>query len=118
MKEIIIGLAIALALSLLGNAALGWQWLQARDRATAAESARDQWQSQAETCGKSVTQLQTKAAAQKKAGAASAAAAATQAQGHDQKADAILSAPAAVRGEDCKSAATRAAGWLKGRAAP
>lgn len=114
-----------LALSLALNAALGWAYLGQRDKTTKAETAvtameqqRDGARAAASACSDAVEDLRTVAdqrAAEAKAARAEAAA---KARGHNKKADAILSTPAAVPGDDCRSAQVRVADWIKGRAKP
>ena len=115
----------ALALSIALNAALGWAYLGQRDKTTKAETAvtsmeqqRDGARAAASACSDAVEDLRTVAdqrAAEAKAARAEAAA---KAMGHAKKADSILATPAAVPGDDCRSAQVRVADWLKGRAKP
>lgn len=118
---ILLGLALSLAL----NAALGWAYLGQRDKTTEAQSAvtameqqRDGARAVASACSDAVEDLRTVAdqrAAEAKAARAEAAA---KARGHNKKADSILATPAAVPGDDCRSAQVRVSDWLKGRAKP
>ena len=115
----------ALALSLALNAALGWAYLGQRDKTTEAQSAvtameqqRDGARAVASACSDAVEDLRTvadKRAAEAKAARAEAAA---KARGHNKKADSILATPAAVPGDDCRSAQVRVSEWLNGRARP
>lgn len=115
----------AAGLSLALNAALGWAYLGQRDKTTKAESAvtameqqRDGAREAASACSDAVEDLRTvadKRAAEAKAARAEAAA---KARGHNKKADSILATPAAVPGDDCRSAQVRVSDWLKGRAKP
>lgn len=115
----------ALALSLALNAALGWAYLGQRDKTTEAQSAatameqqRDGARAAASACSDAVEDLRNVAdqrAAEAKAARAEAAA---KAMGHNKKADSILATPAAVPGDDCRSAQVRVSDWLKGRAKP
>lgn len=118
---ILFGLALSLAL----NAALGLAYLGQRDKTTEAQSAvtameqqRDGARAVASACSDAVEDLRNVAdqrAAEAKAARAEAAA---KARGHNKKADSILATPAAVPGDDCRSAQVRVADWLKGRAKP
>lgn len=118
---ILFGLALSLAL----NAALGLAYLGQRDKTTEAQSAvtamerqRDVARAVASACSDAVEDLRNVAdqrAAEAKAARAEAAA---KARGHNKKADSILATPAAVPGDDCRSAQVRVADWLKGRAKP
>lgn len=115
----------AAGLSLALNAALGWAYLGQRDKTTKAETAvtameqqRDGAREAASACSDAVEDLRTvadKRAAEAKAARALAAASA---RAHNKKADDILSTPAAVPGDDCRSAQVRVSDWLKGRAKP
>lgn len=118
MNPIATAVLVALGLSLAGNAGLSYLLLDARDRATAAESSRDQWKGSAETCSASVDELQKQAARRLKESAAATEAARVKALEGFKAADRILSTPASTPGDDCKSAQDRAAEWLKGRARP
>lgn len=120
-SPILWGLALSLAL----NAALGWAYLGQRDKTTEAQSAvtameqqRDGARAAASACSDAVEDLRTVAdqrAAEAKAARAEAAA---KARGHNKKADSILSTPAAVPSDDCRSAQVRVSEWIKGRAKP
>lgn len=108
-------LAIVLAISLLANAGLTYIYLGARDDVAAADSLARQAKSAAQTCSDSVDQLQLLArdnAAKSRKAIAAAAARATTA---DQRADDVLSTPATVPGNDCRSAQDRASKWLRTR---
>lgn len=115
MTPILIASAVVLAISLISNFGLTYVYLGARDDVTQAEAARDTASSAATTCSASVDDL-TKAAKDQQAQATQALAAAeAKARTRNQRADAILSRPATVPGNDCKSAGDRASEWLKGR---
>ena len=107
-------IAIVLAISLLANTALGYAYLGQRDEAIEAASDRDAARGVAETCSKSVDDLQVKAAKRAKDAAPARAAAAASAASADKKADEILTTPASAS-DDCTAAAQRADKWLKGR---
>ena len=113
---------IALALSVLVNAALGWAWLAARSdadeqsaRVQAIRVERDHATATAQACSASVQQLSELAEQRAREAAQARAAAHSRAQQHNQRADAILAAPAAVPGDDYASARMRVDAWLKGR---
>lgn len=90
----------------------------ARDKAATAIAQRDQVRADATACSDATEALRI-LADQRKAEADKARAAAKRAAAsHEQRADAILSKPASVPGDDCRSAAARAEAWLAGRAKP
>ena len=114
---------IALAISVAANAALGWAYLGQRDDTATAqadlrgmEGQRDGARQIASECSDSVEALRDLAAQRVRDAAPARAAAAGKAQGHNQKADTILSTPAPVPGDVCASAQARVDDWLKGRA--
>ncbi|CAN7184941.1 hypothetical protein [Acidovorax sp. LjRoot117] len=116
---------IALVISLTANATLGWAYLGQRDDTTEAKTAlrdmegqRDGARQAASECSDSVEALRDLAAQRARDAAPARAAAAGKAQGHNQRADTILSTPAPVPGDVCASAQTRVDDWLKGRAKP
>lgn len=106
-------LSIILALSLIGNAALGYAYLSKRDTAVAATTNLEHAGADVKTCNASVDNLGTQAKANAEAAAPARKAAASAAAVKNAKADAILSTPAAVPGNDCKSATARANDWFK-----
>jgi hypothetical protein len=111
-------LALALALSVAGNAALGWKWLGARDQVAVATTERDDARAAASACSDAtddLRELTDKRGAQAKRAQAAARDAAGRREGRAQE---ILSTPAAAPGDDCGSARMRVDGWLKGRAEP
>lgn len=111
-------LAGLLVASLLGNAALGWAWIGARDGRAKAISERDAAQQLARECSRETERLAAladeRAATSKKAQAV----ARTAALAREQLAQSILSTPPAIPGDDCGSAMVRVDAWLSGRAAP
>ncbi len=112
------GWAWVLALSVAGNAALGWAWLGARDGVSIATVERDDARAAASACSdatEALRELADKRAAKAKQAQDDARQAAGRRQGRAQE---ILSTPAAMPGDDCGSARVRVDGWLKGRAAP
>lgn len=120
-SPILWGLALSLAL----NAALGWAYLGQRDKTTEAQSAvtameqqRDGARAAASACSDAVEDIRTMADKRATEAKAARAAAAVQTRSHNEKADTILSTPAAAPGDDCRSAQVRVSDWLKGRAKP
>ena len=114
---------IALAISLAANAALGWAYLGQRDETATAradlrgmEGQRDGARGAASACSDSLDDLRDLAAQRARDAAPARAAAAGKAQGHNQRADVILSTPAPVPGDVCASAQTRVDEWLADRA--
>lgn len=121
MNPLLIGLAISVA----ANAALGWAYLGQRDDTTEARTAlrdmegqRDGARQAASACSDSVDDLRELANKRARDAAPARAAAVSAAQGHNQRADQILAAPAPVPGDVCASAQARVDEWLKGRAEP
>jgi hypothetical protein len=111
-------LALALGVSVAGNAALGWVWLGARDQVAIATTERDDARAAASACSDAtddLRELADKRGAEAKRAQAAAREAAGRREGRAQQ---ILSTPAALPGDDCGSARVRVDRWLKGRAAP
>lgn len=107
--------SIALALSLAGNAGLGWLYLDKRDELATTEADLSHAEGEAKSCSDSVAKLgQLSITRAADAAVARALAAASAATGY-QKADEILSTGPSTPGDDCKSAKDRKASWLKGR---
>jgi hypothetical protein len=79
---------------------------------------RDGIRQVASECSASVDDLRKLAERRYIVAAPARAAAASAAQGHNQRADVILSTPAPVPGDSCASAQARVDDWLKGRAKP
>ena len=107
------------------NAVTTWAYLAQRDAAAVAKTAlhdmrdqRDGAREAASACTDAVDDLRTLADRRAKEAEEARRAAAKRAQGHNQRADAILAAPPAVPGDACASAQVRVDEWLKGRAAP
>lgn len=116
---------IALAISVAANAALGWAYLGQRDETATAqaelravEGQRDGARQAASACSDSVDDLRELADRRAREAAPARAAAASATQGHNQRADLILSTPAPVPGDACASAQARVDEWLKGRVKP
>lgn len=114
--------AVALAVSLCINAALGWLWLAARNdvaagkaRIEAVQQERDVALITAQACSDGVARLQRLAESRTREAAQARRAAQAKARQHAVRADAVLSTPPAVRGDDCASARARVRGWLKAR---
>lgn len=115
--SIVQALALALALSIASNAALGWAWLGARDQVATTTSERDNARAAASACS-DATEALRELADKRGAEAARAQAEARKAASHREgRAQQILSTPAALPGDDCGSARVRVDGWLNGRAA-
>lgn len=113
---IIVGLGAGLALSLAGTAFVTDAYLGKRDELTKVEGQRAAISSAADACTQSVDGIRTAAAAQTKVALIATAAAKEKGKKLDAAADEILSTPATVPGDDCKSAQERAAAWLSRRA--
>jgi septal ring factor EnvC (AmiA/AmiB activator) len=116
---------IALAISVAMNAALGWAYLGQRDDTATVQAElrgmqdqRDGARQAASACSDSVDDLRELANKRAREAAPARAAAASAAQGHNQRADQILAAPAPVPGDVCASAQARVDHWLKGRVKP
>ena len=112
-------------ISIALNAVLGWAYLGQRDDTTEAKTAlrdmqgqRDGAREAASACSDAVDDLRTLADQRAQEADAARAQARKAAAGRNARADAILSAPPAVPGDDCASARVRVDQWLKGRAAP
>lgn len=114
MNPILLGLAIALAISLSGNAGLSYLYLDKRDEAVQATGERDQARGAASACSDATEDLRNLADKRAKEAKTARAAAATAAKDRDQKADEIMSTPASDT-DDCKAAQHRVDNWLKGR---
>ena len=108
---------IIIAILLASNAAVGWAWLQARDRVAELDVLHQAAVGAADQCSRSVVDLQDQAKAQAAKARPAIAAAAKTAQAHDTRADQILVAQPSVAGNDCASAQARIDEWLANRAA-
>ncbi|RYF78131.1 MAG: hypothetical protein EOO29_20150 [Comamonadaceae bacterium] len=111
--------------SLAANAVLGWAYLGQRDETATAradlrgmQGQRDGARGAASACSDSLDDLRELTDRRAREAAPARTAAASQAQGHNEKADTILAAPALVPGDSCASAQARVDDWLKGRATP
>lgn len=118
MNPIFLALAIALALSLAGNAAMGWAWLGTRDDLASALVRQQAAEGAAQQCSEGVAALQARAAAAARASAVQRAAAAASAAAGDARADVILASPPSTPADDCKSAVDQVDQWLQSRARP
>lgn len=108
-------LLLALALSVAGNAAIGWAWLHQRDRAAVAVAALDEAQAAGKACTEAVNGL-AKLATDRAAAAKTERAAARKAAGRlQQRADRTLATAPAVPGDMCKSMQRLGDDWLKER---
>lgn len=107
---------IALLISLASNAALGWAWLGARDDVTALTGQRDEARADASACSDATEALREQADKRAAEAKKATAAARTAAADKQSRAQAILSTPPSVPGNDCASARDRADDWLHGRA--
>lgn len=113
----------AAVLSIAGNAGQAWLYLGLRDELTLAKAAtgareeeRDTARQEASACSDAVDDLRTLADQRAKEATTARATAAARANAAAQRADRILSAPAAVPSDDCASARVRVDAWLQGRA--
>lgn len=106
---------LALAISLAGNAALGWAWQGARDGREAAVLERDSARFDASACSDATDDLRTLADQRSKDAAAARTAAANAARTHAQRADRTLSKAPAAPGDMCKSMQALGDEWLRER---
>lgn len=107
-----------LASSLAGNAALGWAWVGARERAATSVLQRDDARAAASACSDATEDLRDLADKRSAEAKKAQAAARADASGRQQAAHTILSTPPAVPGDACASAQARIDGWLRGRVRP
>ncbi len=112
----IIGLALAASVAV--NALQARMYLVQRDELTVATKDRDDARSLATACSDATADLRTLADQRAADAKAARQAADAQARGYQQAAQIQLSTPAAVPGDDCRSAQIRAQTWLQGRAKP
>lgn len=117
---------IAGAASMAANVLLGVAWLNQREELAAqaqiyhAQTQRLEEQRQtamdaAQMCSSQVERLAAQAKRRAAEADAARVVAAQQAAQHNLRADAVLSAPAAVPGDDCASAQVRAEQWIRMR---
>jgi uncharacterized protein HemX len=106
---------IVLGLSLASNAAL-WHFLRgAQDERAAAEAKFDTQRQATEQCNASIDRLEQQAKQRDAENTELRKEAATRRRAQESLAQQILSTPATVPGDDCKSANDRVRNWLKGR---
>ncbi len=111
--------------SILANAWLAPAYLSLRDQLAttkasvkSAEQQRDTAQLAALSCGNAVDDLHRLSTQRAQEAAAARDQSAAQASVAAKRADAILTAPAAVPGDDCQSAQVRVNAWLQTRTWP
>lgn len=109
---------VILAISLAANVALGWAYLGKRDDAVVATTETKQADGVAKTCTQGVKNLGAQAAKRHAEGAPKVEAAAQQAEEAGKQAIEILTTPAAVPGDDCKSAQATVDAWWSRKAQP
>jgi hypothetical protein len=111
-------LAVLLAVSVMGNLALGFAWNNARGELADVRNARDEARGAASACSDATDDLRA-LADEREAKARKVQEAARQtALAHEAMAHQILSTPAAVPGDACASAQVRVDRWLEGRGVP
>lgn len=111
-------LALALALSVAGNMALGRAWLSARDGMATAIVQRDTARADASACSDATDDLRDLADKRQAAAAPARAAAATVARTLTRRADTTLATAPAVPGDMCASMQSLGDDWLQSRAKP
>ena len=111
-------LALALALSVAGNVALGRAWLSVRDDLATATVQRDQARADASACSDAAEALRVLADKRATAAAPARAAAAIVARTLTKRADATLASAPAVLGDMCASMQALGDDWINGRAKP
>lgn len=118
MKAAAAAAGSVMLISLLGNAALGWAWVDARDGRAKAIADRDLAQQLTRECSAATDRL--KDLAEERATTAKKAqdTARTVALAHNKFAAKLLSTPPAIPGDDCGSARVRVDSWLNERMAP
>lgn len=104
--------AIAFAISVSANAALGWAWLDAHDDLVAAARDRDSARGLASACSDATDELRDLAEKRSRESRVAQAAARAAALSREQLAQSILATPAAIPGDDCGSARVRVDAWL------
>jgi hypothetical protein len=107
--------AIVLAISLMVNAALGWAYLGQRDKTVVAVEKTGQAAGAAVACSTGVDTLAKQANTRHAEAAPKIEEAKRGAAVASMKADAILSTPATMPGDDCKSANDRVDAWWADR---
>lgn len=118
MNPIFIALAVALGISVLGNALQGVAYLDTRDDLATAIAEREHSRGAAASCSAGTTKLRDLADKRAKEAGAARARADDQARTHEQRAQEILASAPAIAGDDCKSAALAIQAWRQRRAKP
>ena len=111
-------LLVALGLSVAGNAALGWAWVGAREKAATTILQRDDARAVASACSDATDDLRELADKRGVEAKKAQAVARDAATGRQKTAQTILSTPATVPGDACASAQVRVDAWLRGRVQP
>jgi len=106
---------IVLALSMAGNAALGWAYLGQRDKATEAKTVTVQTTAVAVECSEGTAKLETKAVERKAVAAPKIEKAKKEAEQHNKEADKILATPPADASNVCASAQALVDDWWEKR---
>lgn len=106
----------ALAISLVGNAALGLLYLGERDRGTRLTGERDSARSQASACSDATEDLRDQAVKREKENKDLRAAATAFNRKQQALAGQIQKTPPTQPGNDCASAGDRFNNWLRGEA--
>lgn len=114
-RPLAIALAIALAAAIAALVPLADAWLEARDAQLQAGAAREQATAIARACSAGVERLQQLANQRAAEARQAQQAARRQALTHQQRAQQILAAPAAVPGDACASADAAIDAWLQER---
>jgi hypothetical protein len=115
MNYVLIGLGIALALSMAGNATLTHFYLEQRDTAKQAVSDRDSARGAAKQCSDGVASLQAAAEARAAGAEQRRKDAETVALLAEGRAQALLQKRPSVPDDDCRSAAVQMDDWLSTR---
>jgi hypothetical protein len=118
ISPLVMWLAIALGVSLLGNAALTHSYLGVRDERTEAQGERDQARFAATACSDATEALQEQAGKRLVENKAEVARAAANATARAAKAQREIQLPATRPNDDCGSAVDRATRWLAERGKP
>ena len=111
-------MGLLLALSVAGNAALGWAYLGQRDTAVVATTETKQADGVAKACSDGVDNLARQADKRHRDAAPKVEAARQDAEAAGKLAVEILTTPAAVPGDACRSAEAALEAWWTRRTAP
>lgn len=109
---------VMLAISLLGNLAVGRSYIKAKEELAATEQKLDTATAAARSCSESIERMLTQAQDQAKQARKAVEAAQGRARALEAAARAELTRPQAVPGDACKSAQVETAEWLMKRRAP